>query len=60
LVTQRLVLVPLNDDHLEFEIELDADPEVMRYLAGHRHRGEVGRAHRRRLAAGREIPGLGF
>ena len=61
LITQRLVLVPLGDEHLELEVELDADPEVMRYLAGRGlDRGEVEHAHRRRLAAAREIPGLGF
>jgi RimJ/RimL family protein N-acetyltransferase len=61
LVTQRLVLIPLSDEHLEFEVELDADPEVMRYLDGRGlDRGEVERAHQRRLAAAREIPGLGY
>jgi RimJ/RimL family protein N-acetyltransferase len=34
LDTERLRLVPLADEHLEFEVELDSDPEVMRYLAG--------------------------
>lgn len=33
LSTERLRLVPLADEHLEYEVELDADPEVMRYLA---------------------------
>jgi hypothetical protein len=28
----RLRLVPLSDEHPEYEVELDADPEVMRYL----------------------------
>ncbi len=32
LRTGRLRLVPLSDEHLEYEVELDADPEVMRYL----------------------------
>jgi hypothetical protein len=32
LRTTRIPLVPLCDDHLEHEVELDADPEVMRYL----------------------------
>jgi hypothetical protein len=27
----RLTLVPLADAHLEWEVELDSDPEVMRY-----------------------------
>jgi RimJ/RimL family protein N-acetyltransferase len=61
LHTQRLRLAPLADEHLEFEIELDADPEVMRYIAGRpRSPAEVQHAHRRRLAAAEEVPGLGF
>lgn len=61
LHTERLRLVPLADDHLELEVELDADPEVMRYLTGRAlSRPEVEQAHGRRLAAAREVPGLGF
>jgi len=61
LYTDRLRLVPLADDHLEFEVELDSDPDVMRYVAGHgMSRDEVEHAHRRRLAAAHEVPGLGF
>jgi RimJ/RimL family protein N-acetyltransferase len=61
LTTERLVLVPLGEEHLDFEAELDSDPEVMRYLAGRgRDRSEVTEAHRRRLAAADEVPGLGF
>jgi RimJ/RimL family protein N-acetyltransferase len=61
LHTTRLELVPLGDDHLEFEVELDADPEVLRYLDGRAlTRAEVRRAHQRRLRAGDKIPGLGF
>jgi RimJ/RimL family protein N-acetyltransferase len=61
LTTERLVLVPLGEEHFDFEVELDADPEVMRYLAGRgRDRSEVVEAHRRRLAAADEVPGLGF
>jgi RimJ/RimL family protein N-acetyltransferase len=61
LTTDRLVLVPLSDEHLECEVELDADPEVMRYIAGRsRSRAEVEQAHQRRLAAGNEVDGLGF
>jgi RimJ/RimL family protein N-acetyltransferase len=60
LYTQRLQLVPLTDAHLELEIALDSDPEVMRYLSGRAlSRAEVERAHRRRVAAAREVPGLG-
>ncbi|MCO5972851.1 GNAT family N-acetyltransferase [Actinoallomurus soli] len=61
LRTDRIQLVPLSDDHLEYEVELDADPEVMRYLAGRaRTREEVEEFHRRRLAAASRVPGLGF
>lgn len=61
LYTERLQLVPLSDAHLELEIALDADPEVTRYLIGRAlSRAEVERAHQRRIAAAREVPGLGF
>ena len=61
LYTERLRLVPLADEHLEFEVELDSDPEVMRYLTGRAlSRGEVEQAHRRRLGAARAVSGLGF
>ena len=61
LHTTRLTLVPLAGEHLELEVELDSDAEVMRYLTGRAmSRAEVERAHRRRVAAAREVPGLGF
>jgi RimJ/RimL family protein N-acetyltransferase len=61
LKTDRLVLVPLSDEHLEHEVALDSDPEVMRYLEGRaRTRAEVEVLHPKRLAAGRRVPGLGF
>ena len=60
LRTERLELVPLADEHLELEIELDADPEVMRYLGAPRSRAQVEEAHRRRLAGAQRAPGLGF
>ena len=61
LRTERLRLVPLSDAHLGFEIELDSDPEVMRYIAGRaRSPEEVRQAHQRRLVAAQEGPGLGF
>jgi len=61
LHTARLTLVPLTDEHLELEVELDSDAEVMRYLTGRAlSRAEVERAHRRRIAAARKVPGLGF
>jgi RimJ/RimL family protein N-acetyltransferase len=60
LQAARIQLVPLSDDHLEYEVELDADPEVMRYLGRARSRQEVVAFHRRRLAAATTVPGLGF
>jgi len=61
LDTKRLRLVPLADEHLRFEIELDSDPEVMRYISGRAHSPqEVHEAHQRRVAAALEVPGLGF
>jgi RimJ/RimL family protein N-acetyltransferase len=61
LHTARLTLVPLSDQHLDHELELDVDREVMRYLSGRAAtRSEVERAHQKRLAAADEVPGLGF
>lgn len=61
LRTARIELVPLADEHLELEVELDSDPEVLRYLnRGARTRAEVTEAHRRRMAAAETVPGLGF
>src|ERR1700759_4733640 len=62
LRTRRLRLGPLADEHLAHEIELDADPEVMRYLGSGRARtaDEVRRAHQGRLADAGRVPGLGF
>jgi RimJ/RimL family protein N-acetyltransferase len=60
LRTPRLLLVPLADRHLELEVELDSDPEVLRYLSGRPHtRDEVVASHARRMAHGRKVPGLG-
>jgi RimJ/RimL family protein N-acetyltransferase len=61
LHTPRLRLVPLADAHLEAEVELDSDPEVMRYLTGRPStRAEVLERHRHRLAVAGRVPGLGF
>lgn len=61
LNTKRLSLVPLADEHLPFEIELDSDPEVMRFITGRAlSPEEVEQAHGRRLAAADEVLGLGF
>jgi RimJ/RimL family protein N-acetyltransferase len=61
LRTERLTLVPLADEHLEWEVELDSDPEVMRYLSGRAStREEVEAGHARRMAAAQKVDGLGF
>lgn len=62
LRTDRLSLVPLAEEHLEHEVELDSDPEVMRYLleGRARTREEVETAHRRRLEVAQRAPGLGY
>jgi RimJ/RimL family protein N-acetyltransferase len=61
LRTDRLLLEPLSDAHREFEVELDGDPQVMRYLeARPRTRDEVLARHLQRLAVADRAPGLGF
>jgi RimJ/RimL family protein N-acetyltransferase len=60
LHTRRLTLVPLAEEHLDYEVELDSDPEVMRYLGTARSRAEVEHYHRNRLAEAEQVPGLGF
>ena len=61
LRTARLDLVPLADEHLELEVELDSDAEVLRYLWGRaRTREEVERNHHQRLLRGRVVDGLGM
>ncbi|MEW1843036.1 GNAT family N-acetyltransferase [Nonomuraea angiospora] len=62
LRTDRIELVPLSDEHLQHEIELDADPEVMRYLGNGRARSreEVEVLHGQRLAVAGRVAGLGF
>jgi RimJ/RimL family protein N-acetyltransferase len=60
LRTERLLLVPLADRHLELEVELDSDPEVLRYLSGRAHsRDEVAESHARRMAMANKVDGLG-
>jgi RimJ/RimL family protein N-acetyltransferase len=61
LHTARLTLVPLADEHLEWEVELDSDPEVMRYLSRRASsREEVEASHARRMTAAEKVDGLGF
>src|SRR5512132_2193917 len=61
LQTERITLVPLAHEHLEWEVELDSDFEVMRYLSGRAStREEVVASHARRMAAAQRVDGLGF
>ena len=61
LHTQRITLVPLADEHVEWEVELDSDPEVMRHLSGRAStRAEVQAGHARRIGAAEKVDGLGF
>ena len=62
LGSRRIDLVPLAEEHLDFEVELDADPAVMRYLGSGRARtrAEVAEHHRSRLEAAAAAPGFGY
>jgi RimJ/RimL family protein N-acetyltransferase len=61
LRTDRLLLVPLADRHLELEVQLDSDPEVLRYISGRAHaRDEVLESHARRMALAGRVDGLGY
>jgi RimJ/RimL family protein N-acetyltransferase len=61
LHAERVTLVPLADEHFEWEVELDSDPEVMRYLSGRPStREQVEADHAGRMAAARKVDGLGF
>ncbi|MBG0562406.1 GNAT family N-acetyltransferase [Actinoplanes aureus] len=61
LRTDRLLLVPLADRHFELEVELDSDPEVLRFLFGRaRTREEVAESHATRMAFGAKVDGLGY
>ncbi|MFF0746334.1 GNAT family N-acetyltransferase [Streptomyces sp. NPDC004111] len=60
LRSERVRLVPLSDEHLEYQLELDADPEVMRHLGGARSREQVQAALHGNLADAERVPGLGY
>ena len=50
LSTARLTLVPIAEEHLDFEIGLDTDPDVQRYIMGKPStRDEVIASHKRRI-----------
>jgi RimJ/RimL family protein N-acetyltransferase len=60
LRSARLELVPLADEHLRYEIELDSDAEVLRYLSTRVPTPEeLEASHRSRLARSLEVDGLG-
>jgi RimJ/RimL family protein N-acetyltransferase len=61
LRSERLLLIPLADQHLELEVELDSDPEVLRYLWGRAlSRDEVLVSHARRISLAAKVDGLGY
>ncbi len=61
LRSERLVLDPLADEHLDLEIELDSDAEVLRYLFPRPRTPDETRAkHVERLERGRQVDGLGM
>ena len=61
LRTGRLLLTPLADRHLELEVQLDSDPEVLRYIWGRaRSRDEVVASHVQRMALAGKVDGLGY
>ena len=58
LRTARLLLVPLADRHLDLEVRLDSDAEVLRYISGRaRSRDEVAASHARRMALADRVDG---
>ena len=61
LRTSRLLLTPLADRHLELEVQLDSDPEVLRYIWGRaRTRDEVLASHAQRMTLADKVDGLGY
>jgi RimJ/RimL family protein N-acetyltransferase len=61
LRTERLLLIPLASRHVELEVELDSDPEVLRYIFGRaRERDEVLTSHAQRMASATRVDGLGY
>jgi RimJ/RimL family protein N-acetyltransferase len=60
LRTDRLVLVPLTDEHLDLETVLDSDAEVLRYLFPRAQTPDETRArHDDRVSRASEVDGLG-
>ena len=61
LSTERLSLVPLSSEHLSFELALDSNPSVTRYLFPiPRTPDQIRDSHERRLEVAIEEPGFGY
>src|SRR5688572_33398538 len=61
LRTERVLLMPLASRHVELEVALDSDPEVLRYIFGRaRRRDEVLPSHAQRMASASSVDGLGY
>ena len=61
LRTARLLLMPLEDRHVELEVQLDSDAEVLRFITGRaRSRAEVVTSHAQRMARSGMVDGLGY
>jgi RimJ/RimL family protein N-acetyltransferase len=61
LTTERLVMRPLTSEHLELEVQLDLDADVMAHVGGPAgSRADVERSHARRMELGSRVDGLGF
>jgi hypothetical protein len=58
LSTLRIALVPLSEEDLEYEVELDSGPDVMRYLCNGRPstREVMEQAHRDRRRSPHSVP----
>lgn len=61
LHTDRLLLVPLADRHLDLSVRLNSDPEVLHHLYGRAlGRDEAVATHERWLARADEVDSLGY
>ena len=60
LRTERLLLVPLAARHVELEVALDSDPEVLRYIFGRARTGRGARVHAQRISTASSVDGLGY
>ncbi|WP_328397956.1 GNAT family N-acetyltransferase [Nocardia sp. NBC_00416] len=62
LCSPRIDLVPLGGDHLEFEVLLESDPDVRRYLGNGNplSRAEIEAGHQHRITAADGTAGIGY